>query len=353
MFRPTRCPNSACTQHALPEGRFFKRAGFYRAKCRPHPIQRFRCLRCGRNFSRQTFRADYYDHKPDRNPRLIALLTSGIGIRQAARRLGIHRHTVAAKLRKYGRHIAKLNANLRGDLGPIATLQFDEFETYEGRRNTRPLTVPFLIEPKSRYHIEVLSAPIRPHGKMTEARKWAIRKDERRFGRRPHESSRAVRAVLEVGATICRRATTVVFQSDEKSTYPSIARSVFGKNRLVHETTNSKLPRTTWNPLFPINHTEAMARDLVGRLRRDSWLVSKLGENLDLHLQIYCAVRNFVRPRFNHDTDSPAQLLGFIDRRMTFENLISWRQDWGAGSIHPCSRPDAPRLVSEVALAAA
>ena len=44
---------------------------------------------------------------------------------------------------------------------------------------------------------------------------------------------------------------------------------------MAHETVASKLPRTSFNPLFPINLTDAMARDNNGRLRRRSWLVSK------------------------------------------------------------------------------
>ncbi len=346
-MEPSRCPYERCQNHKRPYPKFFIRRGSYRAACRPHPIPRFQCRGCRRFFSRQTFRADYRDHKPDRNAKLIALLCSGVGLRQAARRLGLSRSSVTAKFYKIAKHITELNVNLRGQLGPTVTLQFDELETYEGRRNTRPLTLPILIERESRFHIEAVCAPIRPSGKMSDARKRAIRDEQRRFGRRPSESSKAVRRVLKVGSSMCRRAETVILQTDEKSTYPKIGRSVFGKRRLVHETTNSKLARCTWNPLFPINHTEAMARDLMGRLRRESWLVSKLGRCLDLHLQIYCAVRNFVRPRFNRDTETPAQILGFVDRRMTFGDLVSWRQDWRGESIHPCSRADRPRSVAD------
>ena len=91
---------------------------------------------------------------------------------------------------------------------------------------------------------------------------------------------------------------------------------MFGAKRLVHERTNSKLARRTWNPLFPINHTEAMARDLTSRLRRESWLVSKKRRFLDLGLQLWMAYRNYVRRRFNYDKESSAQLLGFVRRRL-------------------------------------
>ena len=127
----------------------------------------------------------------------------------------------------------------------------------------------------------------------------------------------------------------VVLSTDEKSTYPGLARRAFGKDRLVHQRTNSSLARMTWNPLFPINSTEALARDLLGRLRRDSWLTSKKRRYLDLGLQLWMAYRNYVRRRFNDDEQSAAQRLGYVDRRLTPTELISWRQDWGSRSIHP------------------
>ena len=94
----------------------------------------------------------------------------------------------------------------------------------------------------------------------------------------------------------------------------------------------------TWNPLFPINHTEAMARDLMGRLRRESWLVSKKRRWLDVALHVFIAYRNYVRRRVNHEPESPAEKLGFLPRRLSRGELLSWRQDGGRLSIHPLSR---------------
>ena len=108
-----------------------------------------------------------------------------------------------------------------------------------------------------------------------------------------------------------------------------------GAAEVTHLQTPGTLARMTWNPLFPINHTEAMLRDLMGRLRRESWLVSKRRRYLDLGLQVFIAFRNYVRRRFNGDEESPAQLLGFVPRRLTPGELLSWRQDWGRCSLHP------------------
>jgi hypothetical protein len=128
---------------------------------------------------------------------------------------------------------------------------------------------------------------------------------------------------------------TVLLETDKKTSYVALAKDAFGSRRLVHSTTSSKLPRDVRNPLFPINHTEAIARDLMSRLRRRSWLASKKRRYLDLGLQLFAAYRNYVRRRFNDEQFSAARLLGFAPRRMSASELISWRQDWGRASIHP------------------
>jgi len=338
MFKPHCCPNRSCPQHMRPTRDFFIRFGSYRAKCRSHSVPRFRCRTCRRTFSRQTFRADYRDHKPHLNTWLFSMVCSGVGIRQCARNLGLSPRCTELKLRKIGRHLRRLNLNIQDQLGPHARLHFDELETYEGQRNTRPLTVPVLIETETRFIIWAESAPIRPSGKMSKKRLKAIKEAEKRHGIRKNLSRRSVDRTLRRGAELTRSAAVVILNTDEKSSYPGIARSTFGKQKLVHLKTNSKLLRATWNPLFAINNEEAIMRDLMGRLRRESWLVSKKRRFLDLALQVHIAYRNLVRKRFNRDKESPAQLLGFLPRRLESSEVLSWRQDWQERSIHPLSQ---------------
>ncbi|MDA1266046.1 MAG: hypothetical protein O2816_13280 [Planctomycetota bacterium] len=351
MFEPPRCPYKDCRQHKRPEPGFAWKMGSYKPKCRAHPVPRFECQSCLRTFSRQTFRADYRDHKPHLNPQLFQLLASGVGLRQSARNLGLSLRCTEVKFRKIAAHLRDLSLNLRGPLEGIATMQFDEFESYEGCRNTRPVTIPMLIETSTRFIIWSECAPIRPRGKMTPKRIARIEAQEAIYGERKDESRRAIRRTLQAGAALVKGCDEVVFCTDEKKVYPSLAKAAFCGVELRHHTTNSKLARGTWNPLFPINHSEAMVRDLTGRVRRDSWLTSKEGWCLDLGLQLYMAYRNYVRRRFNRDKGSPAVMLGFVERRMHAAECLSWRQDWGPSSPHPLG--DGGRLVSERVLEAA
>jgi len=337
-FKPNCCPYRSCPQHVQRKPVFFIRFGSYRAKCRSHAVARFRCKTCRRTFSRQTFRADYRDHKPHLNAQLFTLVCSGVGIRQCARNLGLSLRCTELKLRKIGRHLRRLNLNLQDQLGSEARLHFDELESYEGQRNARPLTVPVLIESATRFIIWAESAPIRPRGKMSKKRLRAIKESEKRHGIRRDLSGLSVKRTLRRGEKLTRISTRVILNTDEKSSYPGLAKSIYGKQKLTHHRTNSKLVRATWNPLFAINNEEAIMRDLMGRLRRESWLVSKKRRFLDLALQVHMAYRNLVRKRFNRDKESPAQLLGFLPRRLAPSEVLSWRQDWGEMSLHPLSR---------------
>jgi len=338
MFQPPLCPYRGCLANLAPNPGFCSPHGSYRAKCRPRPIPRFLCKLCGRTFSRQTFRADYRDHRPSLNPRLFRLLASGVGLRQSARNLGLSRSCTELKARKLGRHVRRLHVNLCGELSSDTRLQLDELETFETRRNTRPLSVPVLIESDSRFVIWAESAPIRPRGTMTEARRKAIEAEEQRYGPRRDLSRLSLERTLRRGAAMFQPGSSVHVDTDEKLVYPQLLRDAFRGKLLAHRTTSSKRERTTRNPLFPINQTEAIARDLMGRLRRESWLVSKRRRWLDVALHVFIGYRNYVRRRFNTDEFSPAELLGFAPRRLTPGELLSWRQVDGEHSVHPLSR---------------
>ena len=339
MFCPPRCPNPLCPAHRIETlGRpdFYIRRGHYHPKCRPRPVPRFTCKLCRRGFSRQTFRQDYCDNKPHLNPKLFDLLASGLGLRQSGRLLKLSRRCTELKARKLSRHLSHLDRNLLDQFPCWSSFQMDEMDTFETDRRACPLTLPVVIEQESMLIVAAESASIRPSGSMSEKRRRAIARREKAEGRRRNNSRGCLKRVLRRTSKFCKKLDHVVLDTDEKTTYPNLARWAFGR-KLRHRQFSSTLPRDTSNPLFPINHTNAMARDLNGRLRRRSWLASKRSPFLDLQLNVFMAYRNFVRPRYNGEAETPAQLLRFVSKRMSPTNVLSWRQDWGWFSIHPLS----------------
>lgn len=335
-FVPPRCPNLACPYHRSPESGFFVRRGWYHPRCRIDPVPRFRCRSCHKGFSRQTFRHDYRDRRPDCNPLLFQLLVGGMSLRQAGRLLRLDIHALQKKKRKLASTCALLHRNLSPSLPAGLTYVMDEEETFE-TTSIRPLTVPVLIERETWFVVATAVGPIRRGAPRGTERRRRQDREEREHGARRDRSRACVRGVL---GELQRRVGggEVVLRTDKKSSYGPLARRIFG-NRLRHETTSSKLERTKRNPLFAINTTLTMTRDNCGRLRWRSWLVSKKAERLRCHLQIFTAYRNYVRQRFNRDGErqTPANLLGLLPRNLRPGEVITWRQDWGERSVHPMS----------------
>jgi len=350
-FEPPFCPHPDCSNHFGRPGRFYRRRGSYKPRCRRFRISRMQCRACRRTFSRQTFRVDYRDRHPQTNVRILEMLCSGTGLRQVARTVGLDPRAVQQKLRKYGAHAARLHDNLARRLPSGREFVFDEEESYE-HKSIWPVTVPILIDAETWFVVACAVGPIRrlaPAG--TARRRWQD-EDEKIHGRRPDESRRRVREVL----TDLRRRVPVgqlQIRSDEKASYRRLVPDIFG-DRAVHRTTSGRSPRTKYNRLFPINVTIAMSRDNCGRLRRRSWLVSKRAARLRDQLALFMIYRNYIRRRFNRDEPehSPAQMLGLLPRALRWSEALRWRQDWGARSIHPLSTR-ARNTVGEVLASAA
>ena len=339
QFKPPRCPYRSCVQHAFPGARFYARHGSYRPRCRRVPVPRFRCRTCHRTFSRQTFRHDYRDRRPECNVPLFAMLVSGTGLRQASRILRIDVHAVQRKFRKIALTCRRLHRNLSAQLPAHGTYVLDEEETFE-KASIRPLTMAALIERDSYLVVSTAVGPIRRLSARGTQRRREQDHHESRGGRRRDRSRRCVRAVMR--ALRARATGQLTLLSDEKASYGQLGREVFGDD-VRHERTISTLARGTFNPLFPINLTLAMTRDNCGRLHRRSWLVTEKRRCLQFQMHLFTAYRNYVRRRHNHDQPhaTPAFLLGLAPRALAVREVLRWRQDWGAASIHPISRSAA------------
>ena len=340
VFTPPRCPNLECPAHLHPEnvpGRFYNHNGLYQPKCRPYPVPRFKCRVCRCGFSRQTFRFDYCDNKPHLNPYLFKLLASGMGLRQSGRILPLSRRCVELKARKISRHLGLLNRNLIDQMPEGSSFSLDEMETFEGERAVLPVTVPILIEIESMYVVSTDVAPIRPSGQMSADRRSAIAKAEERDGPRKDESLGALERTFRRFRVCCRDHIPLAFITDKKQIYGALLNRYFG-DQVPHTKISSKQKRDQTNPLRYINLTNAMARDLNGRLRRESWLVSKKREFLEIQLHVFATYRNFIRRRVNRESGTPAMQLGFLSREASFDELLSWQQRWGKRSIHPLAK---------------
>ena len=335
-FIPPRCPNPACPRHRDPTHGFYTRQGAYKPQCRKFAVPRFRCKTCHKGFSRQTFRADYRDHRPETNVQVLKFLVSGAGLRQTARETHLGVHSVQKKFRKLCRVLGGLNRNLLPRLPANRTYLLDELETFEDL-SILPVTVPVLIEKESKLVVATGAAPIRRVRKKGSLRQRWLEGYEQQHGKRQDFSKACVKGTLRRFQHLLGGGKAVLV-TDEKQLYASLCRRMFG-GQVEHRRYSSKLARDTKNPLFAINHTDLMLRDNCGRLRRRTWLVSKKRKFLRLQLELFTAYRNWHRKRVNTDEPgvTPATMLGLLPRRLEWEEMLAWRQDWHLRSIHPAS----------------
>ena len=333
MFIPPRCPYVACAAHLRPAAGFCYSDGRYHPRCRPHPVQRYRCRLCRRRFSRQTFRADRNQKKPHLNEPFLRLMLACVALRQAARVLGVARRTVERRFVWLAGHAASFHRHRLEGAALAGPFMLDELETFEGNRY-QPVTVPVLIEPQSFFLIASEAGPLRRKGRMTPLQKRRRAEHEAVHGRRPSRSAAAVRAVLERLRPSVRPGVRIVLHSDEKPLYAWLGRRVFGK-RFVWAPHSASARRDRTNPLFPINHTNARLRHFLARLRRRSWCVSKLRLRLRQHLTVAALWVNYCRPITNRTRTTPGQALGIAARRYREEEVLSWREDWGRLPMAP------------------
>jgi transposase-like protein len=326
-YRPLRCPHPGCP---APGGTCFRYRlhGRFRRACDGRSVQRFRCGSCRRTFSVQSFRLDYRLRKPHLHLELIGLFASKVTHRQSARVLHCTRRTVARRLELLGPHCRRFHrrmlARTRSREGLLGPFQLDELETFEHSRRLAPVTLPVLIGRRSYFVVDLESAALPCRGGLSPADRKRKEEREARLGPRRSGSRRAVSDCFKTLAKVHTPLIPVVVETDCKATYPKILRAHFGE-RLVHQRTSSKLKRDYANPLFPINHTLAMARDGISRLVRRSWAASKLRERLEWHAWIWTVWRNYVRGITNKAPHvTPAMAAGVAQRRWSVAAVCAW-----------------------------
>jgi hypothetical protein len=249
-------------------------------------------------------------------------------LRQSSRTLGVTRKTIAHRLKLLGTHCREFHLSMleRARSSALAgVFQLDELETFEHSRRLKPVTVPVLMERSSYYVLHAECAPLGARGHLSPADRRKKEAIERSVGRRRSGSVQAVRHAFECLARVHRPEGVVVVQTDRKHSYAAGLRRLFGA-RIRHERYSSTAARNYSNPLFPINHTLAMMRDGVSRLVRRTWAASKLREQLELHLWIWIAYRNYVRAITNRASRTTAAMaLGIDGKKWTREELLAWR----------------------------
>ena len=283
-----RCPNSSCSSPLK-----IRRDGFYFRKNDSRKVQRFKCLSCGKKFSRSTSQLEYRQKKRRVNHPLFKLLVSGVSQRRAALILNINKNTVARKFAYLAQKYALKNQQWLSQIKEksIFHIQIDDLITSEHTK-LKPLTVSCAVNPQTRELLAAKVGTIPAFGLLAK-------KSRQKYGRRENEHPRVLR---ELFSDIYQKVSPeALIQSDDHKLYPQILKKFLPSAH--HQTYKGgrgcvsgqgELKRIHYDPLFAINHTYAMLRANINRLIRKTWCTTKTKENLQNHLEMYIWYHNHV-----------------------------------------------------------
>ena len=320
-FRPPFCPNPGCDSRSHPSTWRFKKRGFFERARKPHRIQRYCCHHCGRHFSSQTFRLDYWLRRPDLLEPLFHRLVSCSGLRQIARESGVSHSTIQRLAERLGRHCLLFHEQRRPRTVPTEPLVLDGFRSFEHSQYW-PMDLNLVVG-TSYFVYGFNDAELRRSGTMRPSQRVKRALLEKRHGRPdPQATRKQVEALLR---RVVPPGGSVELYSDEHASYPRAIQRLSDR-RIDHLTTSSKVARTPSNPLFPVNHADLLLRHSSANHKRETVAFSKRRQGALYRLAIWVVWRNWMKDRSeNRRLGTPAQALGLARRALSLPQILGRR----------------------------
>ena len=322
-FVPPFCPNELCAFHrdtTMPW--HWVRAGFFTRRSTPHRIQRFRCEHCGRYFSEQTFRGDYWHRRPELLAETFHALTHCTGYRQLARKFACSPQTIMRQADRLGRHCQLFHERLRPKGELTEPLALDGLRTFEYSQY-HPSEYQLVIGRLSHYVYGFTHAELRRSGSMTARQRRRRAELERALGRPdPCSVEREVARVLGIVAAGSRR---LELHTDEHAAYPRALRALLGLE-VEHHTVSSRAARTPRNTLFAINLFDGLVRHSCANHKRETIAFSKRASGGIGRMWVMLVWRNYVKWfSERRGGGTPAMRAGVCERRLSVREILQWR----------------------------
>lgn len=357
-FVPVHCPWKECSDHSPGprSSRYrFHHHGYYERKCAPHRIPRFRCCRCKRTYSRQTFSTTYYAKRPKLLSLIAGLLQASACFRQIARTLGCAHATVGRAAARLGRHCMLLLARALTEIGPVdEPLVIDHFEAFELSQDL-PFGIGTVVGHRSWFVYGLDPAIHGRGGRLTAGQRLRLAQRKVRERRGGYRGSFA-RLLDSLAGSAPENGLTLV--TDGHASYAEALRDHPERTRFRHLAVPNPERGPKGSPrseeakfrdalMFPSDLLHALLRHSAKHHTRETIAFPR---RLNAALErgfLYAAWRNFVKGRSERKPDrrTPAMLLGLTDapwswprvlgRRLFFSHLTlpaSWarlyRRDW-------------------------
>ena len=310
-FEPPFCANPACVHHRCGPSEPYTAYvawGNYNTKAFGS-VPRFRCSSCGKTFSRQTFRVDYWLKRVLDYDDLTERLSSCSSIRAIGRAWGVAGKAVQNRIGRGARQALALDSRLASLRHPDEDLAADGFESFCVSQYF-PNNIHLLVGSRSQFVYEADHVTLRRKGRMTERQRARRERLERLF--RPPPGA----LVVSFGriATACLSVLSdggrpsLGLWTDEKVEYAQAldaspcVRALAGAGRLRHRTVPSRDARTIENPLFPVNYLDReLRKDLHEHVRETTCF----GRNVNAQMERLTLYLHYHNHRKRHRTRLP------------------------------------------------
>ena len=310
-FRPPFCANPHCIHHSEdpsePYVQYVSWGSYETAAFGKVP--RFRCTSCGKTFSVQTFRVDYwlkrvYDYRD-----LTERLCSCSSIRAIGRAYHVAGKSIQNRIGRGARQVLDLESRLSSTREPDEDLAADGFESFCVSQYY-PNNIHLLVGKRSQFVYESDHVTLRRKGRMTDAQKKLRERLDLLFRPDPRgiEKSFGRIGVSLLSVLSDEGRPSLTLWTDEKREYPRAlaaspcAAALISDGRLVHKTVPSRAARSQANPLFSVNYLDReLRKDLHEHVRETSCFGRNVNAQME-RLTLYLFYHNYLKP---HRTAEP------------------------------------------------
>ncbi len=248
------CPNPRCAyHHEAPSWPWASAIGWYATKAFGK-VHRFRCPRCGRRFSTQTFSTHYYLKRPIPYRELLFRLVNGGSLRGMSRALRCSLSLLTNRIDRLARQGLALHAQMLHTHRIPEDICIDGFVSFD-RSQYFPCEIPIAVGRSSAFVLELSHCSRKRSGCMRPAQKAKAKTLYASIHLEPGAIARSFSEVLSSCLTLQPTAPShpFVLITDEKPDYaPSCTiSSAFwtdGPRRLVHLIVSSRLPLPPTTP---------------------------------------------------------------------------------------------------------
>lgn len=299
---PPFCPRQGCEHHLAPSAPdWYTRKSPYLTLAFGS-VPRFRCRSCGRTFSVQTFRVDYYAKKVIDYREFEGLLASSMSGRALGRHFKLSPDSVQNRVDRLSRQALAVHSALRNLANPDEPVAIDGFQSFD-RSQYFPNNITISVAGESRFLLDATHATLRRSGAMTEAQKRKRSELDRTVEIEPCALERSFGELLDGLARDRnpRPGRSLVLVTDLKKEYTfAFAGHAFGSlgpDRVKRIMVSSRAARTRSNPLFPVNYWDRELRKDQAAHRRETTCFGRNVSNGMARFWCYLRYHNY-RKRF-------------------------------------------------------